>query len=85
MIAFKITYDIKLGSTWLANDNANGWSSRVVVTDGDAKAACIKLEKVLLQEQWDRLDRRTMRVIGKWKPKAVRFLSVECVATDVLI
>lgn len=72
---YKVTYDIRVGREWLAPNNPSGWASRHVLANGDARAACARVE----QEEKKRSSYDGKRV------NAVRVIKVECVASDVLI
>lgn len=73
---YKVTYDIRLGRSrhFLAENNPNGWASQYVLANGDARAACVKVEK----------DAKSYSYDGK-KVSQVIILKVEQIATDVLV
>jgi hypothetical protein len=73
MNVFKVSYDVRVGTTWLGGGNPNGWTSRNVLVRGDVREACSAVE------------REEMRTEHEGHPvEAVRIFRVELVATDVL-
>lgn len=71
---YRITFDIRVGRTWLAGSNPNGWAARSVLANGDARSAITKLERDELRRDWN----------GK-RANAVRVIKIEQIAGNVLV
>jgi hypothetical protein len=73
---YKVTYDLRIGRSrqFLAANNPNGWESRYVLANGDARAACNLVEREAKSYLYD----------GK-KVSQVRIIRVEQVASNVLV
>lgn len=76
MNVYLVTYDLRFGRAWAAAGNANGWASRHVVAEHDAREACAALERAELKTTYG--DR-------KQRPEAVRIISVTLVASNALV
>lgn len=76
MTVYKVTYDIRCGRVWQGGGNPNGYTSRSVVSSGDARAACSALERHEL--------RRGRSYDGTRRINAVYIFRVEIIASDVL-
>lgn len=70
---FAVSYDIKISGRWVSN-----WAKRFVLTNGDARAACTKLESAAKREALMDGDKPI-------KVEAVRVTEVVQVADDVLV
>lgn len=70
---YKVTFDVRIGRHWLGAGNPNGWSSRNVIANGDARVAADKVVREEMKFDYDGV-----------KPSAVRVLEIIRVAQDVL-